>query len=282
MSESLRSLAAAQYWAMERVHLSALIKAASEMKIDERLLSMPEHDEEREIDTSPYGLADVQIADGVAILPVRGTIVKEVPELWRMCACDACGMIEFQAAARELAADDSVRSVLLAIDSPGGTIGGVAESADAIRLLRAAKPVHAAISDCGASAAYWLASQAETIAANSTAHVGSIGVYTWLADSHRAYEGAGYDIHLVASGSDKGAGMEGVRLSQDQLDTVRENIMDLAESFAEEVRSGRKMDSQQIAEVRSGRTWIAPRARALGLIDNVETFAQTLARVAGV
>jgi signal peptide peptidase SppA len=293
VSESLKNLAAAQFWAMERMNLMALMRAAAEIDLSERIREFAKDDPARGAnlesgvlpgkaaaqETDVYALADVEIVDGIAIVPIRGTIVKEVPAMWRACACEACGMIELQAALRALSFDGSVKRVLLAIDSPGGTISGVAEAADTIRGVRAEKPVHAAISDLGAWAAYWLASQADTIAANVTAHVGSIGVYTWAVDSHRAYESAGFDVHLIASGPEKGAGLEGTKITNEQLASVRENVLAMADIFASEVASGRDFTAAEIAAVRGGRTWIAPQARGLGLIDFVETFAETLARV---
>jgi signal peptide peptidase SppA len=280
MSEMLKTLAAAQTWAMERVHLSALIRAAHEVDLSERLQTMPMDDEE--MDLSPYGLAGVTVQDGLALVPVQGSIVKEVPMWWRAMDCQACGMIELQAALREIAADPQVQKVLLVVDSPGGTVSGVAETAGTVARLNRTKPVYAAISDLGASAAYWIASQARQISANGTAHVGSIGVYTVLADTHMLAAREGVDVTVVSSGAEKGAGIDGTKLTPVQLAAMQENIDDLAAAFFSEVQRGRRLTDARLAEVTTGRTWIAPRALALGLVDKVESLDVTVGRLLNV
>jgi len=83
----------------------------------------------------------------------------------------------------ELRADPSVRGVLLQVDSPGGSVAGVAEAHSAVSdLVAAGKPVHVHAGNLMASAAYWIASAASAITVGRSASVGSNGVYTVVYD----------------------------------------------------------------------------------------------------
>src|SRR5581483_9650939 len=84
---------------------------------------------------------------------------------------------------RQAVADQDVAGILLAIDSPGGTVAGTDDLAAEVRQARTSKPVWAAIDDLGASAAYWVASQTQRVTVNSpTALVGSIGTLQVIRD----------------------------------------------------------------------------------------------------
>ncbi|MDA0707428.1 MAG: S49 family peptidase, partial [Proteobacteria bacterium] len=90
-----------------------------------------------------------------------------------------------------------IKGIVLSINSPGGYSAGTKELADAVSQAKAEKPVYASISDVGASAAYWVASQATKVFAAPDAIVGSIGTYTVLPDIHRMAENAGVTIHVI-------------------------------------------------------------------------------------
>jgi ClpP class serine protease len=116
----------------------------------------------------------VIVRDGVAIVPVIGPIFR-----YANLFTEISGASSVQNLATDLqtAVDDqSIKAVILEIDSPGGQVAGISEFAAQIRAANAIKPVTAYISDLGASAAYWLASAAGSIVVADTARVGSIGV----------------------------------------------------------------------------------------------------------
>lgn len=279
MKSPLLTQAAAEFWAMEGLHLSAMLEVAEHFDISQgltTLAAMNANTTETE-EEDPY-----EIRDGVAVIPVHGTILKSVPEMWKVCGCTACGCEELKAAVNMALNDSNVKKILLHIESPGGTVSGVQEAGDVIFDARQVKPVHAYCSDLCASAAYWLGCQAETMAANLTAHVGSIGVYTVYVDSSRAYEDRGYKVHLIASGPHKGAGEAGVPISKDQLEAIQENVDDLATLFKVAISRGRGVTLDTVAGFATGRTWISPKALETGLIDFVENEDQVISRIAAM
>ena len=108
-------------------------------------------------------------------IPIQGVLTKD---------CDWCGTTygSIADAAEDAASDPSVKRVVLAVDSPGGEIIGLPETAEVIRRLARVKPVHAVVEGTSASAAYWLTSQASDITIAPSAEVGSVGVRVMHAD----------------------------------------------------------------------------------------------------
>ena len=176
---------------------------------------------------------------------------------------------------RALAEDPDVGSILLHIESPGGTVAGTKELGDEIAKAAQSKRVVAFIEDLGASAAYWLASQASEIYANETAQVGSIGTYLAVRDTSEAFEKAGVKTHVIRAGEFKGLGMPGTKLTEEHIAYLQNRIEEVNEFFLEAVADGRaKLNIDQVRELADGKTHSAKRATALGLIDGVKTFEE--------
>lgn len=183
--------------------------------------------------------------------------------------------VDVRRAIRAAAADDDVERILFHIDSPGGHVAGTHELAEDVR--RVGKPTHAHIDDLGASAALWVASQADSISANTTAAVGSVGVIGVLEDSSEAFERAGVKVHVITTGTHKAAGLDGVPVTDEQLEHAQEMVEDTFGHFKRALKRGRGMNAEQMAAVSDGRVHIAEKARALGLIDRVQSFDAALA-----
>lgn len=170
-------------------------------------------------------------------------------------------------------------AIMLDIDSHGGTTQGVPGLADELRGLRKrGVRVHALVDGgTAAGSAYWLATGAERIHASRSSQVGGVGLYQVVEDSHRLYESKGIDVHVIRSGRHKGVGAGGARLDLDQVAEIERGVRDLFGIFAEDVRRARSLDDAGLARVSDGRTWIATRARELGLVDQVVTRDKAIA-----
>lgn len=171
---------------------------------------------------------------------------------------------------REAVQDDTVKAILLHVDSPGGTVAGTAELADDVRAANETKPVYAYIEDLGASAAYWVASQARRIGANTMAEIGSIGTVAVVDDTSGRYEAAGVKVHVISTGAHKGAFVDGAPITEEHLAELQILVDDLNEHFLNGIKRGRGMPIAQVRTLADGRTWIASKAAGLGLIDTVE------------
>lgn len=213
-----------------------------------------------------------RMSDGVALIEIRGRMQKQQASLG-----GAASTVAARRAVRAAAADPEVGSILLVIDSPGGTVAGTNELADDIAAAAKVKPVIAFIEDIGASAAFWIASQATQILAQPTATVGSIGTYGVVYDMSALAAKDGVKVHVVRAGAMKGAGTPGTEITPEQLAAFQDEVNTLNEFFLAGVASGREMTVEQVRTLATGQVWIGKKAQDVGLIDGVATIDQALA-----
>lgn len=212
----------------------------------------------------------LQGPNGTAIIPLQGHLMKSESSFGGTATVQARRDI------RQAAADPAVSGIMLFIDSPGGTAEGTFELSEEVRKARETKPVRAHIEDLGASAAFFVASQADRITANRMALVGSIGTIGVLVDSSGAAEKEGLQVHVISTGEFKGAGVPGTKVTDRQLAVFQEEVDDLNSEFLDAVSRGRGLTGARLAAVATGRTWIASRAEALGLIDDVTPWEEAI------
>src|SRR5690606_31422373 len=112
----------------------------------------------------------------VAVIPVHGVLAPKMDLLTEFSG--GTSYVGLQSALEAAIADDDVKAVVLDIDSPGGAVPGAQELGEAIRSLRGGdKPIIAQVNHLAASAAYWIASQADEVVVSPSGRAGSIGVY---------------------------------------------------------------------------------------------------------
>jgi len=222
------------------------------------------------------------IVDGVAIVSVEGTLMKHASSF-----DESTSTVMLRNTCRKMKDDPQVRSAILSISSPGGTIAGAYDLADDVAALAKAKPTYAYIADLGASAAYLLASQCRSISANVNAIVGSIGSYGVVWDSSKMFQDAGITVHAIVGrvgekkkvSPYKSAGEPGTKVTEQQLEAWQTQIDDLNELFVSRVESGRGVSRKKVEDWADGNAHVAATARSLGLIDRVESLDQLFARV---
>lgn len=186
------------------------------------------------------GRARYAVESGVAIIPINGALVSRGDMIG-----DGYRATSYGAVVTELnraVNDPSISAIMLAVNSPGGTVEGVLGAASAIRAARDAKPVTAHVTGMAASAGYWLAAQAdEIVLADDLAQVGSIGVYTMHADISGLLSQIGIDISLISSGRHKVDGHPFAALPDAVRADMQQEIDDLRLMFAREVAAGREV-----------------------------------------
>ena len=260
-------------WALEPTRLRHLVWMAQQGLYPERLRAWADERQPRAAIEQPRFIRG---DNGVAIIRLIGPMSKGVSKF------TDTSTIQVRQALRAAVSDEQVRSVMLVIDSPGGMVAGTAELADAVRKADATKPVTAYIEDLGASAAYWVASQARRITSNRIAEIGSIGVLAVVQDTSKLAEREGVQVHVIATGPYKGAGVPGTPILPEQLQDMESRVNTVATHFFAAVRGGRDLTSAQMSRVTDGRVFPAAEAQALGLIDGIETFDEAFAATAGM
>lgn len=259
---SLESLWAIEPSAFE--HLRALVAGSSH----ERLAAAAT---QAAGTTSPDTL--YENSGGVAVIPFKGVVAKNETIWSQIFGGNAItsDLVEAVDAAR---LDPSVESALLVIDSPGGTVDGTSDAADAVAALNAVKPVTTYADGNMSSAAYWIGSQASRLVGSKTAHAGSIGVFSTVPDFSRMAKNAGIDVNVIKSASAKGIGTPGAPVTEDQLAEVQRLVDATHQLFVGAVSRGR---GKNMAHVADGRVHIGQAAVDVGLLDAIEPLSTTLA-----
>lgn len=219
------------------------------------------------------GLETVSAKSGgtVAIVRAAGPLMKAASSF------GGTSTIAMRRQIRQAAADPAVSGILLLIDSPGGSVAGTQDLANEVKAATRKKPLWAFVDDLGASAAYWIASQANMIFANGpTALIGSIGAVMTVYDLSAQAEKEGVKAMVFATGPLKGAGVPGTAISEEQQ-AYFQGIIDAAQThFDAAVKSGRGMSQTMLNEIRTGAVFPANVALAKGLIDGVRTLESTI------
>lgn len=262
MSSNLLSDMMAQVWAMEPAHLKAFlgdIEAAQGLLVAECMVPTEE---------TQGAKPALNVRDGVAHIAIDGPMLKRVPQILKALGVRATGSVDVGDDIDRALADESVRSIMLDIDSPGGIVSGISELADKIHAADAVKPVLAHSTDMMASAAYWVGSQARSVSATPSSMIGSIGVYNVIQDSSAAAAQRGIKVNVVSSSPLKGAGVPGSSVTDDQIADAQRLVDGYAGMFREAVARGRGKDMSAQA---TGQVWLAPESMRLGLIDSVSS-----------
>jgi len=186
-----------------------------------------------------------------AIIPVKGVIGKNLSELESLCGC--CDIHDVEEMLEECERDTSIKTIILDIDSPGGTSVGVPELAN--RIKNCSKEVISFTGNECCSAAYWLGSQASKFYATPSSSVGSIGVYIAFPDCSEAFKMEGVKMDVIKSGTYKGAGIPGTSLDEGQRQMLQQEVEDIHADFKEAVKSVRSFveDSSMEGQMFSGK-----------------------------
>lgn len=211
--------------------------------------------------------------DGLAIIEVSGPMMKGDSKY------GGTSTVRTRRAIREAVADKAVEGLMLIIDSPGGTVAGTAALGDDVAAANKAKPVYAHVTDLGASAAYWVGSQARQLFADRTAEIGSIGAVAVVEDFAARATMLGIKVHVISTGEYKGAFVPGAEVPQKHLDALQQRIDELQEHFLAAVSAGRRMKVAQVQALADGRVHIAAKAADMGLIDGVQSADETASQL---
>src|SRR5436305_5800624 len=182
---------------------------------------------------------------------------------------------------------NSVKAILLNIDSPGGGVAVSQEIYTEIRRLRDKKDkiVVAYLSSTGASGAYYVACAANKIVANPGTIVGSIGVIAEWINYADLLQWAKLKEIVFKTGEFKDTGSPTRALTDNERKYFQGLIDDMYVQFVEAVASGRKLDLQEVRSLADGRVFTGRDAKERKLIDEVGNFQDAVdhtAKLAGI
>jgi signal peptide peptidase SppA len=186
----------------------------------------------------------------------------------------------FRARLDQAVNNPDVGAIVLDVDSPGGTVAGTPETANAVRLANQSKPVTAVVDSLAASAAYWIASQAGQVVVTPSGDVGSIGVLAVHTDLSAMLEQDGVKVTILRSTPYKAEGNPFEPLTEAAQESVMGEISRAHGDFVRAVAAGRKKSQAYVEEnFGKGRTVSAARAVSAGMADRVGTMADVLGAI---
>lgn len=216
------------------------------------------------------------VRDGILQIPVKGVLLNGFPYQdgeW------ATGYEYIRRAMDRGMDDPAVKGIALVIDSGGGMVSGNFDLVDSIFAARGEKPIRAFASEHAYSAAYSIASAADTITVARTGGVGSIGVVTAHFDFSKMLEKAGVAVTFIHFGAHKVDGNQFEPLPDDVKARIQERIDTLGEVFVSTVARNRGMDAEAVRATEA-LTFTALEATSNGLADAIGSLDDSMAAFA--
>tara|TARA_R100000781_G_C4069556_1_gene124007 strand:+ start:137 stop:919 length:783 start_codon:yes stop_codon:yes gene_type:complete len=251
------------------IHPACVPKAQAMLTATELPKLSLDEDDEKEFDY----YADSRLA----IIPINGVLGHKLSAAQK--AMGGVDTVDIMQAVETAAIDDDVEMIVLDVDSPGGTVGGIPELAETIEEVQreGKKQIIAYTDSMIASAAYWAVAGANAIYASQSSEVGSIGVYMPIIDSSLNLKEQGVTVELIKAGKFKGAGFPGVAIDEDVRSFLQAEVNETYDDFTAYVN---KFRPSLGTDKMQGQTFSGKRAAQIGMIDgmkkNLKSLLETL------
>lgn len=198
----------------------------------------------------------------VAVININGTIFPTCSKFEKMLGAVSCK--EIRGAIKQAKASNC-ENVIFNINSCGGVVQGVEETAKAIQSLNKVKDTYTYCEDTMASAAYWIGAQAKNIITSESAIVGSIGVYLSILTMEKNLAMNGIEANVIQAGKYKTLGIACKDLSDEEKQYLQEGVNATYEQFKNAISSRNLSD-----ETMQGEVYEAKDAEDLNLIDGIQ------------
>lgn len=203
-------------------------------------------------------------------VPAQGS--ADDPEEYQALYGDAVGSQDIVSTIRGANQDDTIKAILVEIDSSGGYPVAGEEVAQALK--RSTKPTVAVIRQSGLSAAYWAATGAKQIFASKNSDVGSIGVTSSYLDNVGKNKEDGNAYVQLSSGKYKDAGDPNKPLTEEERQLFLRDIKITHENFIEAVAANRGIPIEEVRTLADGSSVLGEKAQSLRLIDQIGGWAE--------
>jgi protease-4 len=168
--------------------------------------------------------------------------------------------------------DDSIKGVILRINSPGGAVGPTQEIYSEIKKLKQSKKVYVSMGSVCASGGYYLAVMGEKVYASPSTITGSIGVIMQQTVVEDLMKKIGVEANAIKSGPLKDTGTPFRKMRDDERKYLQGVIDSIYEQFVNDVAEGRQMPVDRVKQLADGRIYTGLQAKQMGLIDDIGTF----------
>jgi protease-4 len=234
--------------------------------LDKQKLALISDSEYRRITPESLGLN--QSENHIAVIYVSGAIGPGRSVEGSLFVDPAVGSDTIANAIEEARDDDSVKAIVLRIDSPGGTTTASDNIWGAIESAKKKKPVVASMSDSAASGGYYIAAAANRILAQPSTHTGSIGVYSSKPVVKGLYEMLGITTTHISRGKNAALFRDNEAFTPSERREFEAKLQQFYnEQFLPKVAKGRNRDVKYVDSIGQGRVWSGSQAKEIGLVD---------------
>ncbi len=181
---------------------------------------------------------------------------------------------------RDFRKDESIKAIIVRIDSPGGAVGASQEIFRALRQADNVKPVVASLVNTAASGAFYAACGTRYIVSDAGTVTGSIGVIMKLPNIGGLLEKLGIKTTVIKSGRLKDLASITRDLTDEEREVLKAVMDDVHDQFIRDVASGRKLSYESVKEIADGRIFSGKQALKLGLIDEIGNFNTAIKKAA--
>lgn len=178
----------------------------------------------------------------------------------------------------ELADDDNVKGLVLRVNSPGGSVFGSAEIAEALQYFKSKKKTFTvSMGDYAASGGYWISADAERIFADPLTITGSIGIFGLLPEVSGLTEKLGVNMQTVSTDPNANFPTLFKPMTEQQYAVMQNYINRGYDRFVKRVAKGRHMSEARVRTIAEGRVWDAVTAHKIGLVDELGGLREAIA-----
>lgn len=181
---------------------------------------------------------------------------------------------------KEARENESIKGVVIRINSPGGGVAPSQEIYSEIIKLRKEKKVVASLSSLAASGGYYIACATEKIIANPGTLTGSIGVIMEFSNVEGLFEKIGLKSYAIKSGKYKDIGSPVREMTKEEKELLSDVIQNVQKQFVSAIVDGRAMDREKVLKFADGRIFSGEQALDYGLVDQLGTLEDSIDEVA--
>jgi protease-4 len=179
------------------------------------------------------------------------------------------GATKFSRELRKLRQDESIKAVVLRVNSPGGSASASEVIQREIRLLKKTKPIIVSMGSYAASGGYWISAYGDRIFAEPTTITGSIGVFGLQFDVQKLANNVGITFDSVKTGKFADALTISRPKTPEELAVLQGMVDWIYGQFIQKVADARKLPPAKVEEIAQGRVWSGSDAKKLGLVDDL-------------
>ena len=232
-------------------------------------------------DYNRVSLDSLGLAGGtrIAMVYASGAISRGNDDVDALDGGQSIGSDSFTKVLHDVAEDNSIKGVIVRIDSPGGDSFASDQIWREMNLLRAKKPMVISMSDVAASGGYYMAMSNSPVIAYPGTYTGSIGVVYGKLNLRGLYDKIGINKEILTRGKNADADTDYRRFTPAERERVLQEMTTVYRDFVQKVADSRHKKWDEIDQLAQGRVWMGSQAEQRGLIDGLGGFDLAIEKI---